>query len=76
MLLIGIKVSRGYRIYDHAEIRNFSSSVEIIFQHDSEIWYLQSGYVMFFLLYKHQWNTKPFHFNVLLLWKTDLSCNY
>ena len=24
---------------------------------------------MLFLLYKHQWNTKPFHFNSFLVWK-------
>ena len=24
-----------------------------------------SGHVMFYLLYKHEWNTKPFHFNIV-----------
>ena len=28
-----------------------------------------SGHVMFYLLYKHQWTTKPFHFNSFLVWK-------
>ena len=30
---------------------------------------IPSGHVMFYLLYKHQWNTKPLHFNNFLAWK-------
>ena len=33
-----------------------------------------SCYVIF--LYKHEWNTKPFHFNSCLLWPCDLSCRH
>ena len=75
MLLIG----KSVEVIVFMAMQRYEISLQvlkIIFQHDSEIWYLQSGYVMFFLLYKHQWNTKPFHFNVLLLWKADLLCNY
>ena len=36
---------------------------EIFFQHEKRNFVSPSGHVMFYLLYKHQWNTKPFHFN-------------
>ena len=32
-----------------------------------------SGHVMFCLLYKHQWNTKPFYFNIFNGLKVELS---
>ena len=55
------------------EIRNFSSSVErtseIFFQREKGKFVSPSGHVMLYLLYKHQWNTKPFHFNRFLVWK-------
>ena len=28
------------------------------------------------ILYKHQWNTKPFHFNSFLVWKAGLLCSH
>ena len=28
------------------------------------------------VLYKHQWNTKPFHFNSFLVWRRDLLCSH
>ena len=31
------------------------------FQHEKTNFVPPSGHVMFYLLYKHQWNTKPFH---------------
>ena len=31
---------------------------------------------MFYLLYKHQWNAKPFNFNILLLRRRDVSCSH
>ena len=31
---------------------------------------------MFYLLYKHQWNTKPFHFNSFLVWKAWFICSH
>ena len=63
-----------------AEIRNFSSSVEKYFtierserakyfQHEKRNFVSPSGHVMFYLLYKHQWNAKPFHWNSLILRK-------
>ena len=36
---------------------------EIFFQHERRNFVSLSGYVMFYLLYKHQWNTQPFHCN-------------
>ena len=55
-------------------IRNFSSSVEKYFtskrrervryfQHEKRNSVSPSGHAMFYLLYKHQWNTKPFYWN-------------
>ena len=35
-----------------------------IFQHSKRNFVSPSGHVMFYLLYKHQWNAKPFHFNI------------
>ena len=34
-----------------------------IFQHLKRNFVSPSGHVMFYLLYKYQWNTKPFHWN-------------
>ena len=42
---------------------------EIFFQHEKRNFVSPSGHVMFYLLYKHQWTTKPFHFNSFLVWK-------
>ena len=42
---------------------------EIFFLHEKINFVSPSGHVMFYLLYKHQWNTKPFHFNSFLVWK-------
>ena len=40
-----------------------SLQVLIFFQHEKRNFISSSGHVMFYLLYKHQWTTKPFHFN-------------
>ena len=40
---------------------------EIFFQHEKRNFVSPSGNVMFFLLYKHQRNTKPFYFNSFLV---------
>ena len=56
-----------YEIEDitgRAVIRNFSSSVENYFK------------ILFFLLYKHQWNTKPFHSNSFWYERHDLLCSH
>ena len=42
---------------------------EIFFQHEKRNFISPSGHVMFYLLCKHQWNTKTFHFNSFLVWK-------
>ena len=42
---------------------------EIFFQHEKRNFISPSSHVMFYLLYKHQWTTKPFHFNSFLVWK-------
>ena len=40
---------------------------EIFFQREKSNFVSLSGHVMFYLLYKHQWVTKPFHFNRFLV---------
>ena len=42
---------------------------EIFFQREKKNFVSPSGHVIFYLLYKHQWTTKPFHFNSFLVWK-------
>ena len=42
---------------------------EMFLQHEKKNFVSPSGHVMFYLLYKHQWNTKPFHFHSFLVWK-------
>ena len=42
-----------------------------IFSTQEENFVSRSGHVMFYLLYKHQWNTKAFHFNSFLVWKVQ-----
>ena len=49
---------------------------EIFFQHEKRNFVSPSGHVMFYLLYKHQWTTKPFHFNSFLVWKTRFTHTY
>ena len=44
-------------------------SREIFFQHEKRNFVSPSSHVMFYLLYKHQWTTKPFLFNSFLVWK-------
>ena len=39
------------------------------FQHEKRNFVSPSGHVMFYLLYKHQWNTKPFQWNSFFLAK-------
>ena len=48
---------------------------EIFFQHEKRNFVSPSGHVMFYLLYKHQWNTKPFHFNSFWCERHYLLCN-
>ena len=38
-----------------------------IFEHEKRNFVSPSGHVMFYLLYKHQRNIKPFHFNSFLV---------
>ena len=38
-------------------------------QHEERNFVSPSGYVMFYLLYKHQWNTKPFQSDIFFLRK-------
>ena len=55
-----------YRIHGRAEIRNFSPSVEIFFQHEKRNFVSPSGHVMFFLLYIT--NEIPNHFTLIVFW--------
>ena len=48
---------------------------EIFFQHEKRNFVSPSGHVMFYLLYKHQWNTKPFHFNSFWCERRNLLCS-
>ena len=48
---------------------------EICFQHEKRNLVSPSGHVMFYLLYKHQWNAKPFHFNSFWCERRDLLCS-
>ena len=36
-------------------------------KHEKVIFIFTSGHVICCLLYKHQWNTRPFHFNILIV---------
>ena len=38
-------------------------NIEKCFQHEKRNFVSLSGHVMFYLLYKHHWNTPPFYFN-------------
>ena len=42
-----------------------------IFQHSKRNFVSPSGHVMFYSSYKHQRNTKPFHFNSFLVWRSQ-----
>ena len=42
---------------------------EIFFQHEKRNFVSPSGHVMFYLLYKHQWNAKLFYLKGFLVWK-------
>ena len=48
---------------------------EIFFQYEKRNFVSPSGRVMFYLLYKHQWNTKPF--NLIVFWceRHDVWCS-
>ena len=41
----------------------------IFFQHEKRNLVSPSDHVIFYLLYKHQWNAKPFYLNSFLVWK-------
>ena len=43
----------------------------ILFQHEKRNYVSPSDHVMFYLLYKHQWNAKPFYLNSFLVWKVQ-----
>ena len=80
-------------LHGRVEIRNFSSSVEeyftnerservkyYIFQHEKRNFVSPSGHVVFFLIYKHQLDTKPIHINIYFFCfchkRCDLSCSW
>ena len=51
---------------------------ERFFQHEKKNFLSPSGHVMFYILCKHQWTTKPFHFNTLIVFwceRRDLLCS-
>ena len=74
-------------LHGRAEILNFSLSVEKYFinerskqvkyfQHEKRNFVPPSGHIMFYLLYKYQWNTKPFQWNSFSCERRDLLCSY
>ena len=44
-------------------LKNIRERVKYFFQHEKRNFISPSDHVMFYLLYKHQWNTKPFYLN-------------
>ena len=46
-----------------------SEWVKYFFQREKTNFVSPSDHVMFYLLYKHQWNAKPFYLNSFLVWK-------
>ena len=71
--------ARRYEIYLR-ELKNISrvsaANEWNIFQHEKRNFVSPSGHVMFYLLYKHQWNAKPFHFNIFFgCERRDVSCS-
>ena len=62
-------IYRGYYMAAQRYQISLELTREIFFQHEKRNFVSPSGHVMFYLLYKHQWNTKPFHFNSFLVWK-------
>ena len=69
-------INRVPILHGCAEIWNFSSSVEIFFQQEKRNFIYPSGHVMFYLLYKHQWTTKPFHFNSFWCKRCNFLCSH
>ena len=82
MITMRLNIHRGYymaaRRYEISlRVIYHSSNISLvrcahswnIFQHEKRNFVSPSGHVMFYLLYKHQWTTKPFHFNSFLVWK-------
>ena len=68
-------------------MRNFSLSVEKYFTSErserekyfstwEEQFVSPSGHVIFYLLYKHQWNAKPFLLNIFCCERGDLLCSH
>ena len=78
------KILRSYRGY-YMAARRYEISLwvlkilrtsDIFFQHEKRNFVSPSGHVMFYLLYKHQWTTKPFHFNSFWCERRDLLCSH
>ena len=53
-------------------LKNISRVSAYFFQHEKRNLVSPSDHVMFYLLYKHQWNTKPFYLNSFLVWRCGL----
>ena len=63
-----IIINRGY--YMAARRYEISLRKRVKYsQHEKRNFVSPSGHVMFYLLYKYQWNTKPFHWNSFFLRK-------
>ena len=69
MFLVSEVKSSSHRGYYMAARRY---EICLFFQHAKRNFASPSGHAMFYLLYKHQWNTKPFHFISFLVWKVRI----
>ena len=60
------------------DVRRYEISLRVLkyFQHEKRNFVCPSGHVMFSLLYKHQWNTKPFQLNFFSCERRDLLCSH
>ena len=63
--------ARKYEIFPQV-LKNTS---EIFFNTRREVSYLQAAHAMLYLLYKHQRNTKSFHFIVFWCERRELLCS-
>ena len=57
-------------------LKNIRERVKYFFQHEKRNFVSPNDHVIFYLLYKHQWNTKPFYYNRFWYERRDLLCSH
>ena len=70
MAMWGYKIS--LRVLKNISRVSAANEWNIFFQHEKRNFVSPSNHVMFYLLYKHQWNAKPFYLNSFLVWRCGL----